>query len=183
RASAPAAFVHQLRELSEVPKRLALIKIETRIRIGRGCPAGARASTKTIVKPRKNNPAAPAKAHWRLVTTVPPRRRSRPPRRPHWPDTTYTRVPRGTTHGEANEIRPACCSQDADHQWPGGRGVGELLADRQLRNHINGHDAGASSASGRATSRMSSAVTSLRNTAAGRWLRSRTMVVRAEERR
>src|SRR5699024_483214 len=29
----------------------------------------------------------------RLVTTVPPRRRSRPPRRPHWPDTTYTRVP------------------------------------------------------------------------------------------
>ena len=30
------------------------------------------ASTKTMVKPRMNNPAAPATAHWRLVTTVPP---------------------------------------------------------------------------------------------------------------
>lgn len=32
------------------------------------------ASTKTMVKPRVNNPTAPATAHWRLVTTVPPRR-------------------------------------------------------------------------------------------------------------
>lgn len=143
----------------------------------RGTPPVTVASTKTMVKPRMNNPAAPATAHWRLVATVPPRRRSRPPRRPHWPDTTYTRVPGVRRTGGERYQTCSCCSQGADHQWPGGRGIGELLADRQLRHHINGHDAGASSASGRATSKMSSAVTSLRNTAAGRWLRSRTMVV------